>query len=292
MNEAQEKELDVLKEVIKIIEKHKLSYFAIGGTCIGAVRHKGFIPWDDDIDIIMPRNDYELFRTKLYKELPEFCEKNDGECSKSNYFNFIKIYDKNTSLISDYAVDYPDFYTGAFVDIMPVDGIYDNILLQKITIYRNLLIQRLNVLIRYGCDGNDLKSLLKKAIYKALSNVNYNYFDSLLTKLSMRNNYEKSNYICFTWRISKKLPFSRKVFKKDYFEYYINVPFEDTTIRVPKKYNEYLKQDFGNYLEIPNESEQNSGHIIVVSDMNMPIEYYVNNSKIVVEMFRGMKHEK
>ena len=68
MNDVQKVELAVYKEVAKVCNEHQLRFFAIGGTNIGAVRHKGFIPWDDDIDIAMPRSDYELLRNEYYKE--------------------------------------------------------------------------------------------------------------------------------------------------------------------------------------------------------------------------------
>ena len=123
MNEIQGREYEVLTELKKIFERHGLRYFAVGGTCIGAIRHKGFIPWDDDIDIGMPRKDFELFRTQYYKELPCEYRKVDGDNSLSHNFLFFKVHDSRTTYVEYYAEHTPDRYTGVFVDIMPVDGL-------------------------------------------------------------------------------------------------------------------------------------------------------------------------
>ena len=80
MTVLQEIELNILKEVINLLDRNGLHYCAIGGTCLGAIRHNGFIPWDDDIDICMPRKDYEVFRTEVYKQLPEHLKKMDMTC--------------------------------------------------------------------------------------------------------------------------------------------------------------------------------------------------------------------
>ena len=98
MTPVQEKELAVLKEIIKICKNHNLRYFAIGGTCIGAVRHNGFIPWDDDIDIAMPRDDYEKLRNEFYTELPDHMVKLDYDNSRSYNFQFFKIHDETSSV--------------------------------------------------------------------------------------------------------------------------------------------------------------------------------------------------
>ena len=72
LSEMKDIELDLLKIFIRICEEHNLQYFLLGGSCLGAVRHGGFIPWDDDIDVGMPREDYELFREIALKELPKY----------------------------------------------------------------------------------------------------------------------------------------------------------------------------------------------------------------------------
>ena len=132
MTTVQEKELEVLKEIIKVFENNELHYCAIGGTCLGAVRHKGFIPWDDDIDIVLPRREYEMFRNELYRQLPKHLQKLDCDCNESvSYDNlYMKVHDSTTSLIEKGLAH--DRFTGAFVDVYPLDGRPDRLLARRI----------------------------------------------------------------------------------------------------------------------------------------------------------------
>ena len=98
LRELQLKELDILKQTIQIIENHDLSYFALGGTLLGAVRHKGFIPWDDDVDICMSRPDYEKFLEYAQKELPENLELGYFKTNPNHQKYCARIIDKNTTV--------------------------------------------------------------------------------------------------------------------------------------------------------------------------------------------------
>ena len=128
---VQAKELSTLKKIIKVLETNGLHYCAIGGTCLGVVRHKGFIPWEDDIAIALPRKEYELFRTKMYKSLPEHNRKVDCDTSSSHGFWFIKIHDSTTTQIEQYAINSPDRITGAFVEVYLLDGWSDDLYSKK-----------------------------------------------------------------------------------------------------------------------------------------------------------------
>lgn len=280
MTEIQEKELEVLKEVIKIIEKYELRYFAVGGTCLGAIRHYGFIPWDDDVDIAMPREDYELFRTKLYQELPSKFKKLDYDNSESNTFFFTKIHDSMTTFVENYAKDSPDRYTGAFIDIMVLDG-----LPMKNTqrVVRNSqMFLKLNEKIRKTPLGyrkqKPFKAILKKIVSCILG---YNYFSTRWCNLLKKYPFDDSEKVYLSCRNEKyALAHGYKVvFPYSYFANYATVSFEDTTIRVPKKYDDYLTDDFGDYMQLPPEEKRNSGHDVYICDMNTPCAHYAKLRK-------------
>ncbi|MBR1663273.1 MAG: LicD family protein [Ruminococcus sp.] len=281
LNKFQQTELNVLKEVIKICNKHDLKYYAIGGTCIGAVRHNGFIPWDDDIDIAMPRKDYERFRNKYYKELPKKYKLLDCDNSKSNTFVFSKVHDSTTTMIDKYAVGSPDRFTGAFVDIMPVDGLPDNYREATKLAGKIQLLLQLNILRRQKMRSIDGHYIILKKILKPFVNLfsNYNTFSNLIYKKMSKYKYGSSKYVLFTWRPNKSRPLHRRVFKYSFFKDTIEWPFEDIMIRIPAKYDDYLKQDFGDYMKLPDENNRNSGHDAFIYDMDKPCSYYAKKDR-------------
>lgn len=280
MTEIQEKELEVLKEVIKIIEKHNLRYFAVGGTCLGAIRHNGFIPWDDDIDIAMPREDYELFRTKLYKELPAKFKKLDYDNSESATFLFVKIHDSTSTLVESHVKDSPDRYTGAFIDIMAFDGLpLQNA--QRV-VRKSQMFLKLNAKIRKAPLGYSKQRPFKAIIKKCVSFfLGYNYFSTRWCNLLRKYPFDDSEKVYLSCRNEKySLALGYKVvFPYSYFDGYATVSFEDTTIRIPKKYDDYLTDDFGDYMQLPPEEKRNSEHNVFICDMNTPCKYYAELRK-------------
>ncbi len=122
MNDLQKVLLDILINYAKICEEHHLSYFLFGGTCLGAVRHKGFIPWDDDIDVSMPRDDFEEFIKIAKSELPGHLRILDGYSSKHYGIIPAKLHDCRTTWIETECSRFTDRYCGISIDIMPLDG--------------------------------------------------------------------------------------------------------------------------------------------------------------------------
>lgn len=279
MNEIQGREYEVLTELKKIFERHGLRYFAVGGTCIGAIRHKGFIPWDDDIDIGMPGKDFELFRTQYYKELPCEYRKVDGDNSLSHNFLFFKVHDSRTTYVEYYAEHTPDRYTGVFVDIMPVDGLP----VQEKQIKN--LIKKINLLFllnswkrpssRKGTYKEKMKDFIENILLKAFT---FNYFSNKIYKLMNHYDFDTTSKVYFTWR-DPAISITRKLYSKEWFASTIEVPFETGTIAVPVGYHEYLTQDFGNYMKLPPKEVQKSVHNIYISDMDRPYSYYVELEK-------------
>lgn len=269
MNSVQTVELEVLKEIIKVLESHKLTYYAIGGTCLGAIRHKGFIPWDDDIDIGMPRTDYEKFRTEYYKELPDYLEKLDGDNAKHHSWMFMKIHDARTTYISNYAAGKPDIYTGAFVDIMPIDGLPDH------EDEREQQLKKLNRCFVYNAVVRDdfkkidsFTRLIKEVARFILKcSGKWNRYHRKFQELSEKYDYSMSNNVYYGFFLYTKLPIERISFPRVYFDKTIKVPFEDIMINIPSNYDDYLKTYFGDYMQFPPEEKRNSGHESIACDM-------------------------
>ena len=128
-------DLKILKEILKICDKYKLVYYMIGGTMLGAIRHKGFIPWDDDIDLGLPRDDYEKFLEVAPKELSANLKLVNYKTDSNYQYYITRILDLNTEVIEE-RIGNNNKYTHASIDIFPIDGTPNNFILRKIYFFR------------------------------------------------------------------------------------------------------------------------------------------------------------
>lgn len=249
MNDVQKQVLSIYKEVRKICEKHDLQYFAIGGTCLGAVRHKGFIPWDDDMDIAMPLDDYIRFYKIAKKELPNDLKVYFTSSRRHNACIFMKVYSENTTFIGPQEIPYPNEYKGIFVDIMPLYGAPASGISRKKYINRINSLLRLNKLRRWSIKNIDsLKILL---LWIVLFPVNillpYDFWSNSYKKFVSKYKYETSEYTAYSFSILNEKLF----FPIQWFDGYIDMKFENTSVRCPIEYDKFLTALFGNYNLLP-----------------------------------------
>ncbi len=168
----QGKILTILKEFIGVCEANNLTYYALGGTLLGAVRHKGFIPWDDDIDIGMPREDYDKFK-KLAPELLPSNYKFLSEDSFGYKKAFSVIRDDSTKIIMNYSKE--ELVESLWIDVFPLDGMPSNILNKKIHSFRYLYTRMMVQLSQFNSLVNQKKEnrpLAEKAIIAFANAVN------------------------------------------------------------------------------------------------------------------------
>lgn len=260
-------ELDMLIEFDKICRKNNIKYILCGGTLIGAIRHNGFIPWDDDIDICMLREDYNKF-VKIYKK----------ELNKKYYFQsmeneekcvtiFSKIRRKD-SIYSESISNLDENKQGIWIDIFPVDNISDNKLISKFYMFRVIV---LKILLSFKSGNNVIsKSFMKSIILKILKLISKLYNTNKLKKklnLSINKFNNKKTYSvasyggCYLFK---------EILKKEYFEDIIEHKFENHNFYIPKKYDELLRNYYGNYMKLPPKEKQVSNHYI--SEIKFPKE--------------------
>ena len=265
--EIQQLEKNILIEFQRICERHNLRYFAIGGTCIGAIRHSGFIPWDDDIDVAMPYEDYKKFRDEFSKELPEPYEIFDIDNHKSCKHLSLKIHNVETAFIEENFSGCKDRYTGVFVDIMPVYGMPDmdareeqKFIDHYIHLVRSNRTRRSGLWAQKGCKRKIywLANAYKRGKYP------YNYYSRKIEALLGKNSFGCGEKVIFGWRSDRK----RAVFFYEDFRDTIMVPFEDIQIAVPKGYDRYLTMDFGDYMTLPPVEKQVTVHPTALIDLN------------------------
>lgn len=271
MNDLQKNILGVFKEFRRVCEENNLRYYAIGGTCLGAIRHNGFIPWDDDLDVAMPFDDYQKFRKKWQTMLRKPYQVLDHEKTQHCEFDFIKMFNGNTTFIEQSVRGMPDRYTGVFIDIMPITGWPDdkdvaNRLQKKI-----IWLRRFDRCARFRMNR---ASSTKTKVFRAISaplwmGKPYNHYSLQAEAETSSNAFGTTENVLFPWRDK-----GRNVFPYDWFKEPLAVPFEDTTITVPLQYDAYLKKDFGNYMQLPPLEEQRSVHPAAIIDFHKSYREY------------------
>lgn len=265
MNDLQNKLVDMLEWFHNFCEENKLRYYIIAGTMLGAVRHKGFIPWDDDIDVGMPRSDYEKLRNifknqSKAKYMFEFPSLDNKEYP----FLWAKLYDTTTTFIEKqkYSVK-----RGIYIDIFPLDGIGDNID-EAIKNYQPIKrITNLNFTI--SC------SVLKRR--KWYKNCLILFGGSILSLFVNRQKLSKKiDELCKkkdfdTCEIVSNLmggSHEKGLVKREYFGKPTEIKFERLLVYGLEKPNLYLKSMYGDYMKLPPKEAQISYHDSFILDLN------------------------
>lgn len=246
-------DLKILKFFQEICEKNDLKYYAIGGTLLGAIRHKGFIPWDDDMDIAMPRKDYDKF-VKLF-------EKNDYEFKLCNYklTPEYKFYISRLCNTKYKMVEISGYETDLFIDIFPIDAMPTNKLARYIH-YLRIFYHKLMLSFYYN-DTIDMKMKRKwyeKILIKiARTNCFKKFINPIkekdkIDKLLKKYDFDNSVYsgtIMGTYK-------TREIVETRLFGKPTLYSFENTNIYGPEKYDEYLAHMYGDYMKIPSKESQ------------------------------------
>lgn len=269
-------ELDLLELLISICEKHGIKYFAIGGTLLGAARHKGFIPWDDDIDIGMLRKDYDRFLKVCEEELnePYFLQTTlTDDCYRAH----AQIRNSNTT---GYAVMDENLHCnkGIFIDIFPLDGIPDSQLLYRLQMLRMKTWNRLFMNYYYFdvVHGNPgfAKSLFHLgvcAFFRLIGTKRaYRHYDRIASQYSKKPTTKVGE-------LTILFDDERYHWRRSYFRTTIKLPFEHLQLSVPKDYIYFLRTTFGNYHVIPENKMERALHGEMVFDPDTPFNTHSNS---------------
>lgn len=245
---------EALCSLVDFLDKKEIPYYLMGGTLLGAIRHKGFIPWDDDIDIAIPRNAYNHLLTIL-DQLPENIRAAHPSFDEKTPYPFLVISNANTRLIFDYALPYDK---GACVDVFPLDNFPENQLKQKILWKKVKLLRSLIMNKQKGFYKRKI-SFLHLIKFKAISFINlflprkliFEKYDDLISLPAENNNLIANVYGRYG---------TREVFPKNIFQEPSYVFFESRHFKAPTHAEEYLTLIYGNFMEIPPIEKRYSGH--------------------------------
>ena len=262
LNDTQKYILHVLREVTRVLEELNIPYFMQGGTMLGAIRHGGFIPWDDDVDLGIPRADYDRLLKEVSSRLPENLELRTYDDETDHHYYFARIVDTRYQIRRMGSIE--ERLENIWVDLFPLDGMPNGCIsrqwhkmrllltrlkfhlscFEKVNIKRpgrplvERIIIRVAMVTRVGKWWNTRKQLDK--------------MDRLLKKYPP----EKSNYLVnFTGQTSFKF---NEMFKKEIYGQGKEYPFEDMVLVGPEQYDPYLKSLYGDYMTPPKEADRNA----------------------------------
>ena len=262
LNDTQRYILHVLREVTRVLEELKIPYFMQGGTMLGSIRHGGFIPWDDDVDLGIPRADYDRLLKEVSARLPENLELRTYDDETDHHYYFARIVDTRYQIRRMGSIE--ERLENFWGDLFPLDGMPNGFIsrqwhkmrllmtrlkfhlscFEKVNIKRpgrplvERIIIRIAMITRVGKWWNTRKQLDK--------------MDRLLKKYPP----EKSEYLVnFTGQTSFKF---NEMFKKEVYGQGKEYPFEDMVLVGPEQYDAYLKSLYGDYMTPPREEDRNA----------------------------------
>ena len=255
--ETQQIILNMLIDFDEYCEQNELVYFLVGGTLLGAIRHKGFIPWDDDIDVGMPRKDYEKFIQLQRKSntMEVRCVENEN-----SDFPFMKIVNENTYIKKTYASDSET--SCLWIDVFPFDGWSDDEEkskkdLKKIKKWFWLLVY---AQAKIGVGTKKVRIVLKTPLILLCRLIGGKRIAKQMNKISQKYNCRESSWIGnFSWAkygIKERVP-------SKWFEDRVKLSFEGHEFWGPKEYDKYLTNIYGEYMKLPPEEQRETHNMEV-----------------------------
>ena len=253
LKHQQQVSMKILKYLIEICEKHNLTYFMYGGTLIGAVRHQGYVPWDDDIDVIMFREDFEKLNQILEKNIDDKYRFMNCLNEETYYHTWGRVMLKNT-LFREWWADQVDYTPNIYIDIFILDNIPNNKFKQFIHRWKCYFLNMLSFYssIKYENDSK-IKQIIQRTVHytiKILHISPYTIRKKCIKSFTQYQN-EDCEEVC-DFPSSGIMPIS---FKTDWFPLK-KVKFEDIKVNIPNNYDKILKMEYGEYMELPPEESR------------------------------------
>lgn len=250
--------LGILVELNDFCNEEGLRYYLCAGTLLGAIRHKGFIPWDDDIDIAMSRPDYD--------KLLSISQRNDtfhGHYkiisfeNRTTHYPFMKVLDTDTYTRQSFTNESNE--NSLWVDIFPFDGVPKNTSVRKKLYRRELLVRKiLNLNFAKVGDGKtSSRKLLKPLLIPFAKAYGIERANNKIDKLCRTYDYDSAKYVGdIVWG-----DYNKEIMKKDDFEKFVYVEFENHKFKTMSCWDEYLTGLYGDYMKLPPVSERENHEI-------------------------------
>lgn len=264
LEKLKRRELEILIEFDRVCNQLGINYTLSSGTLLGAVRHAGFIPWDDDIDVAMLREDYEKFINNAQSLMPDHFFIQTYETDRNYPLNFGKIRDTSTILV-EYSTKSLDMQNGLYMDIFPIDKVAKNSFKRKLNNW--LLTIILAIKFSYTKEwaeksNSTLNKFLRKVVFYHIARIIGIYrLNSLETSIRTKENKGNSNvtygdrYVLPPNRLKDKMLMPMNIFNS-----YNQIEFENKTFKSIVEMNKYLKTIYGDYMKLPPKEKRVSLH--------------------------------
>lgn len=267
VKDVQNRILEVMKFIDRVCRENDIEYFIMGGTALGAIRHGGFIPWDDDLDIFMTPQNYEKFR-KVFNTLRK--EKFVLQEWKivDEFLEYAKVRMNGTTFIEEVYKDRKDMHNGIYVDIMILHKCPNNKMIQKLIYYTSKYVT-LVALSQRNWKPKNGKQKLALDLLKILPN-------KILSKISYKLIYKYDNLgsdFSYCYFITKA-NFRQGIFESNMFNKPTDVEFEDTILMGPADIVRYLEYRYGDYMRLPSQEEQKAAVHAEIYDTEVGFEEY------------------
>lgn len=272
MNDLQRTELCLLENFINVCEKLGLTYFLVCGSALGAAKYGRFIPWDDDIDVALPRADYEIFCRRAKEFLPGYCFLQNYRTDPAFPMIFSKIRDTRTTYIEKSMADL-DICHGVYIDVFPLDG-YPEIEKEKARTEREKRKFAMKTLCCFSVRYSKKAALLAR-VQRLIG------FRGKSAEFARRLEAEISKYPCdksAVWCNHGNWQGKLEYAPREQYGKGTEAHFEGLTVRIPERYDEYLSQKYGNWrADIPPEAKKGH-HYYTICDLSRPYTDYTKHS--------------
>lgn len=273
VRQLQLKLLEIFLYFKKICEENNLTYWCGGGTMLGAVRHKGFIPWDDDLDVFLPRKDYE----RLYEIWDQVADTSHYVLvrtdEKVNYHHAaMNLVDVRTTYVNRHSVN-EDIYHGIYIDVIPFEGCPSSKVERALQIYHSIMFSVFNVQ-RLPDNQGSLLRLPTKILLSLVRSSQSRY------KIWKKHQDKMTQYDFFTAKYVKETVSSFKglfrLYDRDIFNT-VDAVFEGHMVKIPAGYDYYMKCIYGDYMSLPKDISIDMSsryEVIKFIDLNEPYTKY------------------
>lgn len=268
IREVQEKILTIMKYIDSLCRRHRITYYIMGGTALGAVRHGGFIPWDDDLDLFMTPDAYARFKAAMQDDGNALYVLQEWK-TVDTYVEYAKVRMNGTTFIEENFKHWRQFHQGIYVDIMLLHKVPECRFVQRMVYYESKFVTLYALSQRNWKPKTALQSVLLRLLPFLPC--------QSLAKLAYKHIYHYDNrqhHFAYAYWITPA-SFRAGLFEARLFEQAVDIPFEDTQLLAPVGIREYLTARYGDYMKLPSEEQRRATLHAMLVDTNKDYTTYI-----------------